>query len=198
MRRRFLACLLAAVFLAMGQQSITVQKLIEFVKSQVQLIKQKKGTDKELAASLASVRLSEKLDVSVIEDLQAFGAGPLTVKALQRLQEQSRGLNPAVIQKALPDEPRPAPSAEQQGRILDEVREYVMNYDNSLPDFICLEVEQRMVAPNHGGRAGSEPSYRPADTITSKITYFHPTVWQARTSAPEGVSEERWSLWGTL
>lgn len=173
MPRRILVCVLAAAFLAMGQQAITVQKLIEFVKSQVQLIKQKRGTDKELAMALGSVRLSEKLDISVIEDLQAEGAGPLTIKALQRLQEQSRALKTAVIEK--PDEyvPPPPPSSVEQGRILDQVREYVANYDNSLPDFICLEIEQRYLAPNHGGRNGNEPSFRLMDTITSKITYFH-------------------------
>jgi hypothetical protein len=173
MPRRILVCLLAVVLLAMGQQTITVQKLIEFVKSQVQLIKQKKGTDKELAASLAYIRLSEKLEVSVIEDLQADGAGPLTVRALQKLQEQSSGLKAAVIQRALPDEPIPIPSSTEQGKILDEVREYVANYDNSLPDFICLEIEQRSIAPNHGGRTGNDPSFHLMDTITSKITYFH-------------------------
>ena len=173
MHRRFLACLLAVVFMAMGQQSITVQKLIEFVKSQQQLIKQKKGTDKELAAALATLKLSERLEESVIEDLQAGGLGALTLKALEKLQEQSRGLKAAVIQKVLPDEPIPIPTSREQGRILDEVRQYVMNYDNSLPDFICLEVEQRMIAGFHSGRAGSEPSFRPLDTITSKITYFH-------------------------
>jgi hypothetical protein len=173
MPRRFFVCLLALAFVATGQQSITVQKLIEFVKSQVQLIKQKKGTDKELAASLASIRLSERLETSVIEDLQADGAGQLTVKALQKLQEQSRSLKPAVIQTALPDEPLRIPTSEEQGRILNEVRQYVMDYDNSLPDFICLEVEQRMIAPNHGGRSGNDPSFHTADTITSKITYFN-------------------------
>ena len=173
MPRRILICLLAVVFLAMGQQSITVQKLIEFVKSQVQLIKQKKGTDKELALSLASIRLSEKLDISEIEDLQADGAGPLTVKALQKLAEQSNGLKAAVIQKTLPDEPIPPPSSVEQGRIIDEIRDYVANYDNSLPDFICVEVEQRMIAPNHGGRSGNDPSFHLMDTVTSKITYFH-------------------------
>jgi len=173
MPRRILVCLLAVVFLAMGQQSITVQKLIEFVKSQVQLIKQKKGTDKELALSLASIHLSEKLDVSIIEDLQADGAGPLTVRALQKLAEQSSALKAAVMVKALPDEPIPIPTSVEQGRILNEVREYVANYDNSLPDFICLEIEQRSVAPNHGGRSGNAPSFRLLDTITSKITYFH-------------------------
>ena len=117
MRPRLLALLLAAALVALPQQSITVQKLIEFVKSQVQLIKQKKGTDKELAASLASLKLSEKLDISVIEDLQADGAGPLTVKALQRLQAQSSGLKEAAIQKALPDEPLRIPSSQEQAKI---------------------------------------------------------------------------------
>jgi hypothetical protein len=171
MPRRFLACLLV-VFAAMGQQPITVRKLIDFVHSQQQLIKEKKGTDKELAASLATLKLSEKLEASVIEDLQAGGLGPLTLRALQKLEEQSRGLPAAALPQAVPDEPIPVPSAREQAKILDEVREYVKNYDNSLPDFICMEVEQRMIAPNHGGRKGSEPSFRPADTITSKITYF--------------------------
>src|ERR1039458_6526370 len=173
MHRRFLACLLAVVSVALGQQSITVQKLIDFVRSQQQLINQKKGTDKELAASLASLKLTERLDASVIEDLQAGGAGALTVKALLKLQDQSRSLKAAVIQTTLPDDPIPIPTSIEQGKILDAVRAYVMNYDNSLPDFICTEVEQRMVAPGHGGRAGSGPSFRLADTITSKITYFN-------------------------
>jgi hypothetical protein len=172
MYRRTLVCLLVVAFLAMGQRAITVQQLIEFVKSQVQLIKQKKGTDKELALSLASVRLSEKLDASVIEDLQAAGAGQLTIKALQKLAEQSASLRAAVIEKEVAYAPPPPPSSVEQGRILNEVREYVANYDNSIPDFICLEIEQRSIAPNHGGRNGNEPSFRLMDTITSKITYF--------------------------
>jgi len=172
MYRRIAVCVLAFAFLAMGQQTITVQKLIEFVKSEVQMIKQKRGTDKELALSLASIRLSEKLDVSVIEDLQGEGAGPLTVKALQKLAEQSKDLKAAVIEKPEVYVPPPPPSSIEQGKILDEVREYVANYDNSIPDFICLEIEQRYIAPNHGGRSGNEPSFRLLDTITSKITYF--------------------------
>jgi len=171
MYRRFLICLLAVVSVAMGQ-SLSVQRLEEFVHSQIQLIKQKKGTDKELADALSRVRLTDKLDISVIEDLQAEGAGQLTVKALQKLQEQSKGLKAAVILKALPDEPLKIPTAEEQGRIVDDVREYVKNYDSTLPDFICLEVEQRMQARSGTGPGGGEPSYRTADTITSKITYF--------------------------
>src|SRR5580704_15226781 len=125
MPRRVLVCLLAAAFLALGQQSITVQQLIAFVKSQVQLIKEKKGTDKELAASLASIKLTEKLDISVVEDLQAAGAGQLTVKALQKLSEQSKALKTANIVKELPPEPLKPPTSEEQGKILEEVRDYV-------------------------------------------------------------------------
>ncbi len=171
MPRRTLICLCAIAFLAMGQQSITVQKLIEFVKSQVQLIKQKKGTDKELALSLASLRLSEKLDTSVIEDLQADGAGPLTVKALEKLATQTASLKPAVITKPEAYVPPPPPSSIEQAKILDAIREYVKNYDSSIPDFICLEVEDRSVSPSRGGR-GSGSGFRLIDTITSKITYF--------------------------
>lgn len=156
------------VAVAMGQQSLTVQKLIDFVRDQQKLIQQKKGTDRELADFLAKVRLTEKLEPSVIEDLEANGIGPLTLKALQKLQEQSRGLKAAAIRQVLPDEPDPPPTAAEQGKILDDVRQYVANYDASMPDYICMEIEQRMVAP----RRGSDPSYRLMDTITSKVTYF--------------------------
>jgi hypothetical protein len=84
-------------------------------------------------------------------------------------QEQSKA---AVIQKAQPAEPIPIPTAQEQGKILDDVRQYVANYDNNLPNFTCVEVEQRMVASRKGGRSGSEPSYRLQDTVTSKVTYF--------------------------
>ena len=152
----------------MGQQSLTVERLVDFVRDQQKLIQQKKGTDRELAEFLAKVRLTEKLEPSVIEDLEAGGIGPLTLKALQKLQEQSRSLKAATIRQVLPDEPIPIPTAEEQGRILDEVRQYVANYDANMPDYICMEIEQRMVAP----RRGANPSYRLADTITSKVTYF--------------------------
>jgi hypothetical protein len=177
MPRRILACLLALASFAWGQsQPMTVQQLLTFVRNQQKLIQENKGADRELADFLGKVRLTEKLEASVIEDLQAGGLGALTLKALQKLQEQSRGLKAAIIRQVLPDEPMPPPTSEEQGRILDDVRRYVFNYDDSLPDFICMEVEQRMVAPRLGGqlngRPGGQPSYRTADTITSKLTYF--------------------------
>jgi hypothetical protein len=177
MRYRLLACLLAIGALAMSQtKPLTIQELIAFVKNNQQLIKEGKSTDKETAKWLATAKLSEKLDESVIEDLQGAGVGHETIKALERLRDQSQSLTAANVQPPLPDDPIPIPSSVEQGKILDEVREYVMNYDSGLPDFICLEVETRRAAAKpgtlRGGRAGSEPSFQTQDVITSKLTYF--------------------------
>ena len=177
MRYRLLAGLLALGALAVSQtKPLTIRELIAFVKNNQQFIKEGKSTDRDTAKFLASVKLSEKLDESVIEDLQGEGVGPQTIKALERLRDQSQNLTAANLQAPLPDDPIPVPTSIEQGAILDAVRDYVMNYDSGLPDFICLEVETRKVAPRpggrYGGRAGSEPSFQTQDTITSKLTYF--------------------------
>ena len=177
MRYRLLAGLLALGALAVSQtKPLTIRELIAFVKNNQQFIKERKSTDRDTAKFLASVKLSEKLDESVIEDLQGAGVGPQTIKALERLRDQSQNLTGANLQAPLPDDPIPVPTSIEQGAILDAVRDYVMNYDSGLPDFICLEVETRKVAPRpggrYGGRAGSEPSFQTQDTITSKLTYF--------------------------
>src|ERR1019366_9176311 len=158
MRYRLLAGLLALGALAVGQaKPLTIQDLIAFVKNNQQLIKEGKSTDKETAKWLATAKLSEKLDESVIEDLQGAGVGHETIKALERLRDQSQNLTAANLQPPLPDDPIPIPSSIEQGAILDAVRDYVMNYDSSLPDFICLEVETRKAAPRPGGRYGGRP-----------------------------------------
>ncbi|MGA3019723.1 MAG: hypothetical protein ABSF62_21585 [Bryobacteraceae bacterium] len=174
MRYRLLACLLAIGALAMSQtKPLTIQELIAFIKHNQQLIKEGKSSDSETARFLAGVKLAEKLDESVIEDLQGAGVGQKTIKALERLRDQSQNLTAANLQPPLPDDPIPIPSSAEQGKILDEVRDYVRNYDSGLPDFICLEVETRRAAAKfRGGRAGSEPSFQTQDVITSKLTYF--------------------------
>jgi len=175
---RLLSCLFAICVVALGQTAkrYSIQELVTFVKSQQQQIKERKSTDRETAKFLASVKLSEKLDESVIEDLQGEAVGPLTIKALERLKDESQNLAAANLQPPLPDDRIRIPSSIEQGAILDAVREYVMNYDSGLPDFICLEVETRKAAPRPGGRygghVGSEPYFQTQDVITSKLTYF--------------------------
>jgi hypothetical protein len=52
----------------------------------------------------------------------------------------------------------------------------VANYDNNLPDFVCTEVEHRLIADKpgtrYGGRPGSDPSYQESDTVTNRLSYF--------------------------
>jgi len=157
---------------------MTVEKLIAFVKSSQKIITEEKTmTDKQLADFLSKVKLTEKLEISVVEDLQAMGIGPLTLKALEKLRTESQSLTVATVRQVLPDEPIPPPSSREQGAILDEVRGYVMNYDKNLPDFICTEVEHRLIAPRpggrYGGRAGSDPTFQESDSITSRLSYFN-------------------------
>lgn len=179
MRCRLLACFLAVCCLAMGQNNrMSVEKLISFVQSSQKIITEEKTmTDKQLAEFLSKVKLTEKLEPRVIEDLQALGIGPLTLRALEKLRLDSQTLTPSTVKQVLPDEPIPPPTAQEQGAILDDVRNYVMNYDKNLPDFLCTEVEHRLMAPRpggrYGGRAGSEPSYQEQDTITSRLSYFN-------------------------
>ena len=169
MRCRLLACVLAICLVASGQNNkMSVQKLIEFVRSSQKIITEDHTmTDKELADFLSKARLTEKLDDRVIEDLEALGIGPQTLKALQKLKEQSQNLEAVVIAPPLPDEPRPAPSSLEQGAILDDVRSYVKNYDLSLPDFICVEVEHRQMAARREPAMASAPAMsRPTRTST--------------------------------
>jgi hypothetical protein len=164
----------------MGQNNsrMSVEKLVAFVQSSQKIITEEKTmTDKQLAEFLSKVKLTEKLEPRVIEDLQAQGIGPLTLKALEKLRLDSQGLTASTVKQVLPDEPIPPPTSLEQGAILDDVREYVMNYDKNLPDYICTEVEHRFIAPRpggrYGGRAGSEPSFQEADTITNRLSYFN-------------------------
>jgi len=177
MRCRLLVCFLAVCCLAMGQNNrMSVDKLIAFVQSSEKIIKEEKTmTDRQLADFLSKVKLTEKLEPRVIEDLEALGIGPLTVKALEKLRLESQTLTASTVKQVLPDEPIPPPTSLEQGAILNDVRDYVMNYDNNLPDFICTEVEHRLIAPKgarYGVRPGSEPSYQEQDTVTNRLSYF--------------------------
>ena len=176
---RLLACLLAVSIVALGQNNtrMSVDRLVAFVQSSEKIIKEEKTmTDKQLAEFLSKVKLTEKLEAKVVEDLEALDLGPLTRRALEKLRVDSQALTASSLKQVLPDEPIPPPSSLEQGAILDAVRDYVANYDNNLPDFVCTEVEHRLIAPKpgtrYGGRPGSEPSYTESDTVTNRLSYF--------------------------
>jgi len=168
--------LLAAIFvfsLAASAQSLSIQQLRKFLQSSVQL----KQSDKEVAGFLAHAKLTEKLDDRTIEDLQSMGIGPKTLAELRKLREESESLSAAapVVPEAKP-RPIPPPSAEEQGAIIAEVREYATNYSKTLPDFICTQVTRRYAAAvpggRYGGRGGDDPSWHLQDTLTLRLSYF--------------------------
>jgi hypothetical protein len=65
------------------------------------------------------------------------------------------------------DVPPPPPTSQEQAKLLDEVRDYAINYTRRLPDFICLEQTRRYNDP-----AGRE-AWRLVDVLTARLSYFN-------------------------
>jgi len=177
MRFRLLAAVFAVCLPALCQQSLSIEKLMAFLKSSETFIKEGKMTDKELAGYLAGVKLTERLDDRTVEDLQgSLGLGPKTVEALHRLSSHTQNLAAAKPVVESKPTPIPPPSSEEQAAIIDEVREYALNYSKTLPDFICTQVVRRYAAPHPGTRGGGPPGGDPIwylqDTLTNKLSYF--------------------------
>jgi hypothetical protein len=139
-----------------------------------------KGTssDRELAAFLDKVKLTEKLDERQIEDFQGqMRIGPKTLFALRKLAAESASLAAAAAVAPPPKpKPIPPPTSEEQAAIIDDVREYALNYSNTLPDFICTQVTRRLAAPmpgtKYGGPADGSPRWQAIDTLQIRLSYF--------------------------
>jgi len=161
---RFLLVLVtAAILTAAGEQSMTVAQLVMFIRSSVQL----KQPDRSVAEYLRKIKLTDKLDDRTIEDLQSLGAGAKTVAALRELAEASASLRIAPPPPPPPVYvPPPPPDSEEQAKIIDQTREYALNYTKQLPNFICVQVTRRDVDPS-----GSGNNWYHSDTITARLSY---------------------------
>ena len=141
---------------------MSVEQLRAFIESSRKL----GHTDKQVADYLKNIRLTQKLEPGAIEDMQG-SAGPKTLEALRNLAETVKSL-PAPP----PPPPKPVtvsippPTSEEQGKILEQVREYALDYSRSLPNFICTQVTRRYVDPS-----GLE-FWQQQDVITAKLSYF--------------------------
>ena len=148
---------------AQAQSKLTVEQLISFVKSSIQL----HHDDRQIATFIKkNVKLSNRLDARTVEELQGAGAGPQTVTALKALITESASLAPPPppAPKLVVEGPPPPDSIEQK-RILAEITERARNYIASLPNFICLQVTRR-----YGDVSGLE-NYRLIDTIAERLSY---------------------------
>lgn len=173
--------ILALVLALQAQLQMNVQQLADFLRSELAL---KQHTDKQIAAYLKKVQLSEKLTDKTITDLEAQGAGPRTVQALQELRDQTVNFkspaqeatsSPATSVEApasgessialRPKQAIPPPDSVRQEQILDEIKQYAMTYTENLPNFICLQVTRRYVDFNLSDR------YRIMDTVNAQLSY---------------------------
>ena len=128
-----------------------------------------------MAETLRHFKMVEKLDDRTIEELQSLGAGPKTVAALKELGDAS-----ASLPEAAPPPPKPVvvpippPDSVEQAKIIDEAREYVLNYTKSLPNFICVQVTRRDVDRSGTGVELVSPGHHHGEahlqTASTKIT----------------------------
>ncbi len=147
-------------------QTLSVVKLEEFLTSSMQL---KTASDKELAGYLSKVKLTSQLPSGFLVEMKALGIGPRTEEALKALAARSASLAPAPklkVKERVAPAVRPPPTAAEQKRILDWMRDYATNYDKNLPDFICVQVTRRYMDPT-----GME-LWQKQDSVTAKLTYF--------------------------
>lgn len=159
MRLRLTIAALVVCLAAFAQQSITVDQLVAFMRSAIQ----NKQQDKQVAEYVKRMKLTQKLDDRTIEELQSEGLGPKTVAALKMLAALSTSLPEPATKKVEPPAPKveePPPSPEQQKKILDEAREYALNYTKSLPNFICAQYTKRY------------QNDRQYSSLLAKLTYF--------------------------
>jgi hypothetical protein len=172
MRFRQLGAVLVFCLAATAQtQSLTLDQLMKFLTSSVEL----KMADGDVAKFLAKAKLSERLDDVTIEKLLADGIGPKTLNALRVLRDQSQTLGAAKPAAAPPKvQLPPAPNARERAAIIEEVREYALNYSKSLPNFLSTQVVRRYQAVAPGARysRSSEPSWVQVDLLTLRLSYF--------------------------
>jgi hypothetical protein len=155
-------CLAAAISLA-AQMKMSVNQLIQFLQSSVQL----KHDDRRVAAYVKKISLRERLDDRTIEDLQGIGVGSRTIEALQALRDASKTMPPPMIDVPKPKPPAiPPPNAAEIARALAGAREFALNYTKQLPNFICTQVTRRF-----GDPTGME-FWQKMDVITAKLTFF--------------------------
>lgn len=184
MKLGFTLLIVCCCALLQAQTQMNLQELVDFVRSELAM---KQSSDKQMAAEIRKLQLTEKLTDKTIIDLQAQGAGPKAVEALKELREKTKDLktggqdltsSPATASDqtlssatagtaslATKAPPIPPPDSVKQAQILDSMREYAQNYTNTLPNFMCIEVTRRFIDPR------AQDNYRSLGTILAKVAF---------------------------
>lgn len=163
MTLRAAGLVLALAISLAAQAKLSVNQLIQFLQSSVQL----KHDDRKVAAYVRKLTLKDRLDDRTIEDLQGIGIGPKTVEALQVLRDTSKSMPPPSIDLPKPKPPAlPPPPPEEIAKALAGAKDFALNYTKQLPNFICTQVTRRFADPT-----GME-FWQKMDVLTAKLTFF--------------------------
>lgn len=166
---RYLLSAFFTIVIAFAQQTMTVAKLMEFVKSSVK----ENNSDKAVASVVSSTKLTERFTLADLQVLQNAGVGPKTLTALAALVTQSANLAlpaaktaPATAKPTGPPEPSDAENKE----VIGKTREWALDYVKSLPDFLCFQITDRSVDPHY--QPGTEGFWAHEDKVIEKLTFF--------------------------
>jgi hypothetical protein len=185
MKLRLTALILCCGLFLQAQTQMNLEQLVDFVRSELAM---HQSTDKQMAAEIRKLQLTEKLTDKVIIDLQAQGAGPKAVEALKEQRDKTKDLKPVgqdltsspatapdstlstgslntatLSSKAAPT--FPPPDSVTQQKILDSMKDYATNYTSTLPNFMCVEVTRQFADRR------SQEDYRSLGTILAKVGY---------------------------
>jgi hypothetical protein len=162
-RIKLIFVLLCTGMILLAQRPMTVADLRTFIRSQIKL----KADDRMTADFLRKVKLTQKLEDAVVEELQGLGAGPKTVAALHKLEEESASLGaappppPPVVFV-----PPPPPDSVEQAAVLGAMKEYALNYTARLPNYLCVQTTRRHYDPK-------DPRYRTqGDVIQEQLSFY--------------------------
>ena len=125
---------------AYAQRQMSVPDLVTFSRSSIQL----HNDDRAVADTVRKIKLTSRLDVGTVEDLQGMGAGPRTLLALRELAAASANLPLAAkVEPPPPQAVIPPPSPADLKTILAAITQKALDYTKSLPNFICAQVTTR-------------------------------------------------------
>jgi len=111
--------------------------------------------DERMADEIGSLHLSERLSAVTVDQLRQMGAGPATVRALEKLARKSEKLPPPSEE---PISVSPSPGAAERAAMIDSMRRYAAGYLATLPDFVCKRESRQWhtrviprLSPSRGG-----------------------------------------------
>jgi hypothetical protein len=163
---RVVCAFLFVTAMMLAQRPMTVAEVVSFIKSAV-----KQKQDDRLVAEylLKRMKMKERLDDQMVEELQGLGAGPRTTSALRKLSRESAGMTvaPPPLVPAPPPPQQPPPNSIERAAILDEIRANALNYSNNLPNFLCTQVTRR-----NTDTTGTGNHWRQVDTIQERLSFF--------------------------